>query len=495
MRGMTLKKAQRIFACLCVLALVASTLPLYAISFFNHPYYDDYGFSASVHHAWKDNGSLKAVFSAAMASAAHTRQFWQGTYTGTILSNLQPGVFSENLYWIGSWILLTALIVCVAFLLHTAFAKLGVERWARVSLSSLALTVMIQFMPDVGEAFFWFNGGIGNTFIYALLALAAGLCIRLYDAKGRGAGQTLALALLAVALGGGSYGGGLFALCMGAVGLVWIFRRKGAKRWYFAALYALMGVCFWYNMSAPGNSVRAGYIQYQSSFVKTVLQSFYYGIGQMGEYIRLPLIAITLPLLPALYDAARKSHYDFRHPWLVLGLGVCLYCTQFAPPLYAIASIGDGRIVNTYFISFVVLWFFYAYYLAGHLARHAELPQMSVRQWGAMLLASLCMLGTGALAWRRPGDVLYGVQNLSGPSALLSIVTGEAAQYDREMTARETVLNDETQPVITLDPLSAVPVVFMDDLIVPDAVYDVRESLCLYYGKDEIRIAGEEGVQ
>jgi len=492
---MTLKIAQRFFEWLCVLALILSTLPLYAVSFYNHPYYDDFGFSASVHQAWKDTGSMKEVFQAAMDSAAHTRRFWQGTYTGTILSNLQPGLFSESLYWIGNWFLLTALIACVAFFLHTAFAKLGLESWARTSLSSLALMVIIQFMPDVGEAFFWFNGGIGNTFIYALLALTAALCIRLYEAKGRGIAVTIALAVLMAALGGGSYGGGLFALCTGAVGLAWLMWRKGAKRWRFAALYVLLGVCFWYSMSAPGNSVRAWYIQYQSSFGKTVVQSLYYGVGQMGQYIRLPLIAITLPLLPALYRAAQKSRYAFAHPWLVLVLGACLYCTQFAPPLYAIASIGDGRIVNTYFISFVMLWFFYAYYLTGHLARRIDLPQLTLRQWGAVLLASLCLFGTGALAFRRPGDVLYGVQNLSGPSALLSIVTGEAAQYDREMSAREELLNDEEKPVITLEALSAVPAVFMDDLIVPNAVYDARESLCLYYGKEEIHIAGEEAAQ
>jgi len=492
---MTVGKVQKIFACLCVLALFLSTLPLYAIAFDNHPYYDDFGFSASVHQAWKRTGDWGETLSAALASARETRQNWQGTYTGTLFSNLQPGLFSEDMYWIGNWFILTALIVCVAFLMNTAFEKLGLERWARVSLSSLAPMIMIQFMPDVGEAFYWFNGGIGNTFIYALLALTTAFCIRLYHAQGFGVWQTIVLAVLAVAIGGGSYGGGLFALCTGAFGLLWLFVCKGRKRWHFAALYVLMACCFLYSVTAPGNSVRASYIRYQGSPVKTVLQSFYYGIGQMGEYIRLPLIAVTLPVVPALFDAAKKSPYQFRHPWLVLGVGVCLYCTQFAPPLHSIASIGAGRIVNTYFISFVVLWFFYAYYLAGFAARRVEIPQLNVRQMGALLLVSLCVFGTGCLAFRRSGDVLYGAQNMSGPSALLSIVTGEAAQYDREMTAREVLLNDDTQPVITLEPLTVVPAVLMDDLIVPNAVYDARESLCLYYEKDAIHIVGEEGVQ
>ena len=71
-------------------------------------------------------------------------------------------------------------------------------------------------------------------------------------------------------------------------------------------------------------------------------------------------------------------------------------------------------------------------------------------------------------------------------------MTGEAAQYDREMKAREEELNDDTKPVVTLAPLTAVPDVLMDDLLQEDAVYDVRPSLCLYYGKDSILLPGEE---
>ena len=109
-----------------------------------------------------------------------------------------------------------------------------------------------------------------------------------------------------------------------------------------------------------------------------------------------------------------------------------------------------------------------------------------------MLAGSLCLLGMGCLAGRPAGEALYGVQNLSGPSAALSILSGEAARYDAEMTLREEALNDPAQSVVTLSPLTAVPDVFMDDLIVPGAEYDVRPSLAAYYGKEAILIAGEE---
>ena len=199
-------------------------------------------------------------------------------------------------------------------------------------------------------------------------------------------------------------------------------------------------------------------------------------------------------MLPALYRAAKASPWQFRHPWLVLGLGVCLYCTQLAPPLYSIASIGAGRIVNTYYISFVVLWFVYVYYLAGAAARRG--PQLDIvwdaRRCATLFTACACLFAIGCLGYKRAEDPLCGVQNLSGPSAALSLWSGEAEQYDREMTEREQLLNDETQPVVALEPLTARPAVFMDDLLQPGAVYDVRPTLCHYYGKEAIVLSGGE---
>ena len=195
------KRLRRGLLWLSVAALVLGALPLYAISLYNHPYYDDYGFSAQAHQAWRDTGSVGAVLRAAWESAAKTRQSWQGTYTGTLLSNVQPGIFSERLYFIGTFVLLTAFIACFLYFFAVVFGRLGMDRTGRWTLGCLAVTLLIQFMPDAGEAFFWFNGGIGNTFIYSLMALAAALMVRLAEAKGRAVGLTAALCVLMVLLG------------------------------------------------------------------------------------------------------------------------------------------------------------------------------------------------------------------------------------------------------------------------------------------------------
>ena len=94
------KGLRRAVCALCLLALGFSVLPLYLMTGYNHPYYDDFGFSAAPHQVWKETGDLGAALKAALKNAAQTRYTWQGTYTGTLLSNLQPGTFSEELYWI-----------------------------------------------------------------------------------------------------------------------------------------------------------------------------------------------------------------------------------------------------------------------------------------------------------------------------------------------------------------------------------------------------------
>ena len=488
---------RRLAAVLCALALLVSVIPLYAISLYNHPYYDDYGFSAEVHQVWKETGSLTAVLRQAIESAKETRQDWQGTYTGTLLSNVQPGIFSESLYFVASFILLTAFLLCGWFFLWTVFGPkgFGLDRWQTFILCCLVLSLLVQLMPDSGEAWYWFNGGIGNVFIYSLMMLFAAVAIRMYKAESgvKTALLTAALVLLSVVLGGGSYGGGLFSLCMLAVALLWSLVKKQRKGWLLAVAALVLALCFLYSMSAPGNNKRALMINNTSSPVKAVIQSFYYGVALMGSFTSLLLVAVAALLVPFFWKAAGKCGWRFDHPWLVLAVLGCLYCTQLTPPLFSGVHIGGGRIVNTYFISYVIFFLLYAFYLTGfvrqRMPEEVTVPAALQKGYAFVMALVLCV---GLCGYKPHEEVLYGPQNLAGMSAALSIVTGEAAQYDAEMEAREVLLNDDTQKEVTLAPLTAVPDVFMHDLVVPNAVYDVRPSLCRYYHKDTIHILGEE---
>ena len=193
----------RLIACLCVCALVFSLLPLYALAMYNHPFYDDFGFSVRIHWVWTDTGSVAEAVREAWRNMLSTRQTWQGNYTATFLSGIQPGVFDEDLYFLTTCILLTSLIAGCAALIAAALRRLLNADWAAVALiASLLLFLIVQTTPAVDEAYFWFNGGIGYTFNYALLALAGSLAIRLWRCatKRRAALHVAVLAVLLVLL-------------------------------------------------------------------------------------------------------------------------------------------------------------------------------------------------------------------------------------------------------------------------------------------------------
>lgn len=479
-----------------VLLLLLGTLPLYAIAFDNHPYYDDYKFSAETHAVWQRTHSPTAVLAAALDSAQAERERWQGTYTGTFLSNLQPGVFSENLYWLTTFLLLSATLLGIGFLLWTLLRHVlhaGIAQ--AVIATSLTLFVSIQFLPAVNEAFFWFNGGIGNIFIYALLAFALALMLRLRKARGGAAWLTLCLLALTVLLGGGSYGGGLLAVLLYALAAALALRYRNRFRLIYVALALLLVACFAYNMSAPGNALRARAIGRGLSPVVAVARALYYGVALMGEYFSLPVAALALGLAPILYPLARDSAYRFRHPALVGLLGVLLFCAQLTPPLYAGVFLGGPRAYNTYYVSFLLLLMVCETYALGALARRLARngrPAPAITPYAARFaaIAAACLFAVGCLGYKPAGEVLYGPMHMAGGSAALSLVNGEARTYHREMLAREALLRDASQPTVTLAPLSRVPAVFMPDLLTPGALDDVRPVLARYYGKQAVLLEG-----
>ena len=83
---MTKTISRRVVAWLSILLLLASILPLYALSFYNHACYDDFGFSLHTHAAWQNGDGLAGVLHAAWQNTVGIRQTWEGTYTSSLIS-------------------------------------------------------------------------------------------------------------------------------------------------------------------------------------------------------------------------------------------------------------------------------------------------------------------------------------------------------------------------------------------------------------------------
>ena len=485
----------KVSAWLCALMLLVSVLPLYAISFYSHPHYDDYGFSVNVRHTWQDTGSVSALLKTVAQSAAHVRQTWQGTYLGTVLSNVQPGVFSENLYFITTFILLTAFLVCFGFFFYTVLRVLfQAGNYEITILISLAMFLMLQLMPQISEGFYWFNGGIGNTFVYSLIVLSLALMIRFWRAEGAKAWWLGAsLLLLMAALGGGSYGGGLFLICMMALVVLFAFVKKHRFRFVYLGLTLVLIACFAYSMAAPGNDARAAIMGTRISAPTAVIKSLYYGVTLLGNYMSLPVVAVLLFAAPLLWTMTENSKFSFKHPLLVLVLGIGLFCVQLVPPMYSGVFIGGGRIQNTYYFSFIVMALLYELYLLGAVRRKLETPFVfteSMKRGVAVLSAFLFLFGV--LGFARPTDGSFGPKNLTGMEAAVSIIRGEAQAYDAAMDEREQLLNDPNIADVVLIPLAATPKTFMEDSLASDLADNIARSLEVYYRKQSVAVVAAD---
>lgn len=96
-----------------------------------------------------------------------------------------------------------------------------------------------------------------------------------------------------------------------------------------------------------------------------IAQSFYFGLALMGDWLSVPLCVVCAVCAFVLIPSLRESRYAFRYPVVVTLLCVCIFCTQLTPTLFTGNYLGDGRTVNTYFYSYVLMAAFLSVYWAG----------------------------------------------------------------------------------------------------------------------------------
>lgn len=489
--------SKKTLAWVCVGLLAVSLLPICAISFYNHPFYDDFGFSIKTHAAWRDTGNPGAVLAAAWENTLGTRNSWEGTYTTTFISSLQPGIWGEGSYWISTFALLGGLLLALGFFLWQALVKtLRAEASTAVIAFSALAFLMVHMAPDSSEAFFWFNGGVAYTLIWSLMLFIAG-CWLAFD-RAQGPGKTAALfallLLLTALLGGGKYSTVLLAALL-SLGFTFLaFVRKRPKRFAFALLSALLLACFAFSAVAPGNTVRAGTLQGGLSVPMAVAQALYFGLALMGHWFSLPLAAAVLALVALLLPALRRSPFSFAHPLWMTVLALGLFCAQLAPTLFTGNFLGDGRVLNTYYDTYVLMALGLALYWTGFLLRrHPGIQaEPSPRVSGPVLAIASVLLVAGCLAYFPQDSEGRGPKNLTGASAALSVLSGEARRYDREMDARDAAMNDPAQREVALIPVSGIPRVFMSDVAQSQELAYVLNLYAEYYDKSSVTLAPKE---
>ena len=246
-RNLNWKKVWKYSVIFWGVIFVVSLIPIILLSTYNFPCADDLGYSIYTRHAWVDTHNLFAVLGAAGRKVAESYQIWQGTWASIFLMALQPGIFGDGTYWIGTLMLLTALIFSVYYFMKVFWGKwLGSSKTQRFIVTFLFLFFGIQFLIDKTQGLFWYNGACHYIFPWSALLALAGIVVSMTVDSRHGKRKSIIGILLAIYIGGGNLGNFLWIECGGAWKLGSsgrIFLQTGIDSFRAAVFLLLPGLC------------------------------------------------------------------------------------------------------------------------------------------------------------------------------------------------------------------------------------------------------------
>lgn len=511
-------------AALCIIVALALGV-MVAISAFDHSYADDWHYGVDAHLALEAGEGLSGAVAAALQQTLDTFESWQGTYSAIFLMSLQPGVFSESLYGLGAVSIIAVLVLATGYAVGVAVRDVaGGDRSSWLVLTCLVLFLQTQLVPSPVEAFWWYNSAIYYTFYHSLMLFGAGLVVRLLRGRtrrgpltaGGTAARTLVLCALAFVVAGGNFVTGIVCvLALLAVTVAGIVRVRTRALVLVPAL-AIMVCGFACSMAAPGNAERQ-VTQFPgdgAGVVGTIVRSALAGFEYSVLWINGLLVVALLLAVPVFWRLARRNAYSYRLPALPVLVMLTLFMASFTPTFFSMGNVGPGRVQNIRYDLFVMAAMLCAGWLVGWVARRWERLHGVARAedgrplgaayadlvlkretghsvsaphparalgayFGAVVLTLVLVLAALAVDERHRDD-------LTSISAAASLISGEAADYDEQVRARLSYLEETPESQVEVAYYTAGPrVLFMGDIRDNMDNY-INFRLAQWYGKDSV---------
>ena len=464
---------------LLLAALLLSLIPLLALGFFAVPVADDYSYGAYAHLAYAESGSLAAALSGALEKTVESYLNWQGTFSAIFLMSMQPAVFSEALYALNPFIMLAAYVLGSFMFCRAFFAKLpGLERDLGDIAAALLCLVSVQLMPSPVQGLYWFNGAVYYVFFHGLALAACSAALSLV--RNGGVARCAALCLMCLVLGGGNYvtALALSVLAVAAMVLLVLKKDRGWKRLVLPA--AILLISFAASIAAPGNAVRQAAQDNTPGVVKAVLMSFQSALAYGWEWMTFPVLGLLVALALIFRPALSKSEFSFPAPLLLSVFSFCLFSAMFCPPVYALGTVGEPRVLNIIYFSYLLLLALNLVYWLGWLCRRGKTAaaEDGVKVVGlgvAALLLALCC-----------GVSMLGGTGFSSVGAVSTLASGEAGAYRDSALRRFELLKDESLDDVQLEDFPVKPYLLYFDDITRDPADWRNEDISTFYGKNSV---------
>ncbi len=477
-----------------IILLAISLLPVFWIGLYNHSSADDYSYGCMARYAWLNTHNILETLKAAAEKVRQIYFEWQGSYGAVFLFALQPAVFGEQFYPLGSFLILGFFLFAVFYFFRKAIRDVF---HANVHIADVvagvAALLCIQMMPAPVEGFFWWNGSIYYVFFYSLMLVQAVNLMAAVWYGHCGLGQLAGFLLLAAAIAGGDYITALLMMELTVFFFVWALATKKRIMKKLALLLAVTLVCFLVNCLAPGNAVRQGAFESWNP-IRAVLYSYHEAYNHMVEWTSPLVVAGMVFLLPFLWQVPiGKLSGGFGTFVLFLGMEFSFFASSFTPTLYTYGDVGAGRIQNIRYFLWVFICIAAEFTLVcliktmfgcqGEGSNFRVLRNVYNR-YGVPFFASVVFCA----AFFAGNSILADdVRDLASISAAKSLLSGEAAQYHREAKERISLLQGEGMSV-ELTPFSCKPELLFWEDIKEDPDDWVNRAVARFYQKEEVRL-------
>jgi len=470
------------------------------IARYNHPSADDYYFAGTTAHIWRETGSIAQTVS---ASVEHMKMYYgyiQGTFVAVFLMSLQPLVFGESLYMLGSFMLIIGLAASTLFFLKVVLVNFfKADKYTSGIIALVFTIVSMQFIISPVEAFYWYTGSMFYILFhcFALVMFSLILLSQKTEKRYLNIIYTIISAFLAFAIGGGNFVTALTAILI--LGLIFVYRIIFCRSKWIIPLLCLVfiGISFLISVTAPGNAYRQQYGD-QMDPIMAVLSSFRHSALFMTTHIKPPVWLAFGCIVTVIYRVVKTSEYSFRYPGLVTAVLYGVYTSTFVPTLYSWSSTGPLRVLNINYLAFLFFLFFAVIYWCGWISKiinnmaetngnntSAKTENLkTVKSAVHEILVLLLIVGCAAL-------LSVSFTSITGVSAMRSIMNGEARVYHNEHLIRREIVRDPELSSVALKALTFNPyVIFFEDITYyPD---DGRNrTMADYYGIDSIKLVYE----
>lgn len=484
----TWKPDRRLVALGSAAMLALLLVPLFRISIYSAPWYDDYLFGRFAKNFLAQEYSLKSALDGAFYCVRTQWYAWQGTFSSGFFMSMAPMVWADELYFLGPVFLIAILPLSVCVLMKVLIRDvLKADRAFSITLQCFTAAMVVVLIHTPQQGFFWYNGGVHYVGMHSFLLLLVAGCIKLLTGTGKISSVLLVLWTMvgAVLAGGANYvtalQGLLVLLSLAALGILLRKRRT------FLLIPSLLAysAAFYINASAPGNKVRSMILQGDGPGrepLSVVIQSFAEAFHYLGRFTGWMTLAVMVLLAPIIWQVVQRLDFRYRYPGLLLLWSFCLYATGFTPSLYAMGHPGLGRTLNAVKITYQLLLIVNEVYWIGWFCGKRRQEGKPVMADGIPFyffsVMALVMLGIFAATPSKEGSY-------SSYTAYHYVHTGEAFNFRREYLMRVDAMKN-SGAVVEVEPYYYRPWILSVGDLIEDPSYEPNMAMAEWYGKEAI---------